>query len=73
MQDERGRFVVAAGQNDQAPHPDRGIWRFVTLLGNAQPRLLGISLSSFVAGERSPPLFWAGAQVGDVSLGRDWL
>jgi hypothetical protein len=22
MQDERGRFVVAAGQNDQAPHPE---------------------------------------------------
>jgi hypothetical protein len=27
--------------------PDLGIWRFVTLLGNAQLRLLGIRLSGF--------------------------
>jgi hypothetical protein len=27
--------------------PNPGIWRFVTLLGNVQPRLLGIRFSGF--------------------------
>jgi len=48
MQDERGRFVVTAGQDDQAPHPG---FRDVALSQSArkivQLRLFGIRFSGF--------------------------
>jgi len=48
MKDERGRFVVTAGQDDQAPHPG---FRDAALSQSTrkiiQPRLFGIRFSGF--------------------------